>query len=60
MNSSDYNKYLALIKQLNNASAEKDAYKSLYNQLVSSFGFQDSDVQRLIKNFRFSLASLGL
>lgn len=60
MKSADYNRYLALIKQMNDAKAEKEAYKSVYNQLMVNFGLQDDDVQQLIKKFRFSLATLGL
>ena len=60
MKSADYNKYLAFIKQLNDSRAEKEAYKNIYNQLTVNYGLQDEDVQRLIKKFRFSLATLGI
>jgi len=60
MGSKEYNEYLALIKRLNDAKAEKEAYKNIYTQLAVNFGLQDNDVQRLIRTFRFSLATLGL
>lgn len=52
MNSSDYNKYLAVIK-LANDSADKRTLGRIQKELVSQYGLQDNDADYLIRQFRY-------
>ena len=54
MNSSDYNKYLAVIKQAN-SDADKDALARIQKQLIANYGLNDEDVKYLIKQFRYNV-----
>ena len=54
MNSGDYNKYLAAIKQANN-DADKDALARIQKQLIANYGLNDNDVTWLIKQFKYNV-----
>ena len=54
VNSSDYNKYLAAIKQAND-DADKEALRRIQKQLIAEYGLRDDDVNRLIKQFRYNV-----
>lgn len=50
MNSSDYNKYLAAIKEADRTD-DKEAMRQIHKQLVAKFGLDDNDVDYLIRQF---------
>jgi hypothetical protein len=54
MNSNDYNKYLAAIKQAND-DADKETLKKIQKQLIADYGLKDNDVDRLLKYFRYTV-----
>ena len=54
MKSSDYNKYLSAIKQAN-SEADKDALRRIQKQLIAEYGLKDDDVNRLLKQFRYTV-----
>lgn len=54
MNSSDYNKYLAAIKAANDA-ADKEALRRIRTLLIYNYGTSDSDVDYLIRQFRYHI-----
>lgn len=56
MDSSNYNKYLSVIKTANDMSDKDRAKEILRNvqaEMVSRYGLSDSDVEYLIKQFRY-------
>ncbi|MBQ9757500.1 MAG: hypothetical protein IJW15_03680 [Clostridia bacterium] len=56
MDSSSYNKYLSVIKTANDMSDKDRAKEILRNvqaEMVSKYGLSDSDVEYLIKQFRY-------
>ena len=56
MDASSYNKYLSVIKTANDMSDKDRAKEILRNvqaEMVSKYGLGDSDVERLIKRFRY-------
>ncbi|MBR2452954.1 MAG: hypothetical protein IKB32_02790 [Clostridia bacterium] len=56
MDSSSYNKYLSVIKTANDMSDKDRAKEILRNvqaEMVSKYGLIDSDVEYLIKQFRY-------
>ena len=54
MSSNDYNKFLALIKEANNDD-NKELLKKIKKELLTKFGFDDNDVEILIKKFRYNV-----
>ena len=58
MDASSYNKYLSQIKFANDIK-DKDNAKELLRQikeaLIVQFGFNDSDVEYLLKKFRYDV-----
>ena len=54
MSSSDYNNYLSSIKAANDAQ-DKELLKKIKAQLISNYGLQDNDVQRLLGYFRYDV-----
>jgi hypothetical protein len=52
MTSSEYNRFLAAIKAAND-SEDRDALRQIQKQLVSMYGAADSDVDYLIRQFRY-------
>ena len=52
MTSSEYNRFLAAIKAAND-SEYRDALRQIQKQLVSMYGAADSDVDYLIRQFRY-------
>lgn len=54
MKSSDYNQYLSAIKQAN-SEADKEALKRIQKQLIVEYGLKDDDVNRLLKQFRYTV-----
>lgn len=56
MDSSSYNKYLSVIKTANDMGDKDRAKEILRNvqaEMVSQYGLSDSDVEYLIKQFRY-------
>jgi len=56
VDSSNYNKYLSVIKTANDMSDKDRAKEILRNvqaEMVSRYGLSDSDVEYLIKQFRY-------
>ena len=56
MDSSSYNKYLSVIKTANDMTDKDRAKEILRNvqaETVSKYGLSDSDVEYLIKKFRY-------
>lgn len=56
MDSSSYNKYLSVIKTANDMSDKdraKDILRNVQAEMVSKYGLSDSDVEYLIKQFRY-------
>ncbi|MBR5152488.1 MAG: hypothetical protein IKW60_03060 [Clostridia bacterium] len=56
MDSSSYNKYLSVIKTANDMTDKDRAKEILRNvqaEMVSKYGLSDSDVEYLIKKFRY-------
>lgn len=56
MDASSYNKYLSVIKTANDMSDKDRAKEILRNvqaEMVSKYGLGDSDVEYLIKQFRY-------
>ena len=56
MDSSSYNKYLSVIKTANDMSDKdraKDILRNVQAEMVSKYGLSDSDVEYLIKKFRY-------
>jgi len=56
MDSSSYNKYLSVIKTANDMSDKDKAKEILRNiqaEMISKYGLSDSDVEYLIKKFRY-------
>ena len=56
MDSSSYNKYLSVIKTANDMGDKDRAKEILRNvqaEMVSKYGLSDSDVEYLIKKFRY-------
>ncbi|MBQ4051950.1 MAG: hypothetical protein IJD13_09995 [Oscillospiraceae bacterium] len=53
MNSSDYNMWLARIKDARymEESRARDVLRQIYNEMVSKYGSNDDDVQYLYKMF---------
>ena len=53
MNSSDYNNWLARIKDARymEESRARDVLRQIYNEMVSKYGSNDDDVQYLYKMF---------
>jgi len=54
MNSSDYNMFLKMIKQANDRS-DKDALIAIRLDMIKQYGSSDSDVQYLIRQFKYSV-----
>jgi len=54
MNSSDYNRYLSVIKTANDTE-DKEALRNIQKQLVSEYGLSDNDVNRLLNEFRYKV-----
>lgn len=54
MSSSEYNKYLSVIKAAND-SQDKEALRQVQKQLISKYGMDNNDVTRLINQFRYSV-----
>ena len=54
MNSSDYNKFLVIIKQAND-DADKEALRQIQKQLIANYGTSDNDVTRLLNYFRYNV-----
>lgn len=56
MDANNYNRYLSVIKTANDMG-DKDRAKEILRQvqadMVSQYGLSDSDVQYLIKKFRY-------
>lgn len=52
MTSSEYNRFLAAIKAAND-SEDRDALRQIQKQLISMYGVADSDVDYLIRQFRY-------
>ena len=58
MDSTNYNRYLSVIKTANDMSDKDRAKEILRNvqaEMVSRFGLGDSDVEYLIKKFRYNI-----
>ena len=58
MDSSSYNKYLSVIKTANDMSDKdraKDILRNIQAEMISEYGLSDSDVEYLIKQFRYNL-----
>ena len=56
MDSSSYNKYLSVIKTANDMGDKDRAKEILRNvqaEMISQYGLSDSDVEYLIKKFRY-------
>ena len=53
MNSSDYNNWLARIKDARymEESRARDVLRQIYNEMLSKYGSNDDDVQYLYKMF---------
>lgn len=58
MDSTSYNRYLSVIKTANDMSDKDRAREILRNvqaEMVSNYGLSDSDVEYLIKQFRYHI-----
>ena len=58
VDSTNYNRYLSVIKTANDMSDKDRAKEILRNvqaEMVSRFGLGDSDVEYLIKKFRYNI-----
>ncbi len=58
MDAKSYNTYLSVIKTANDMSDKeraKETLRQVQAEMVSKYGLSDSDVQYLIKKFRYSL-----
>lgn len=57
MRASDYNKYLAAIKAANDMepSRAREVLRAIQAELIANFGLSDSDVDYLIRQFRFNI-----
>lgn len=56
MDSSSYNKYLSAIKTANDMSDKdraKEILRNIQAEMISRYGLNDSDVEYLIKKFRY-------
>ncbi|MBR2020971.1 MAG: hypothetical protein IJ939_00910 [Clostridia bacterium] len=56
MDASTYNSYLSVIKTANDMSDKdraKDILRKVQAEMVAKYGIDDSDVQYLIKYFRY-------
>lgn len=56
MDSSSYNKYLSAIKTANDMSDKdraKEILRNIQAEMISEYGLSDSDVEYLIKKFRY-------
>lgn len=56
MDSSSYNKYLSVIKTANDMTDKdraKEILRKVQAEMVSKYGLSDSDVEYLIKKFRY-------
>ena len=58
MDATNYNRYLSVIKTANDMSDKDRAKEILRNvqaDIVSQYGLSDSDVEYLIKQFRYNI-----
>lgn len=55
MNASDYNKYLAAIKAANDCDPDwaRTLLRQIQSDMVSHYGRSDSDVDYLLRQFRY-------
>lgn len=56
MDAKSYNRYLSVIKTANDMSDKdraKDILRNVQAEIVSQYGMNDSDVEYLIKQFRY-------
>ena len=56
MDSSSYNKYLSVIKtanDMNDKDRAKEILRNVQSEMISNYGLNDSDVEYLIKQFRY-------
>lgn len=56
MNATSYNRYLSVIKTANDMSDKdraKDILRNVQAEMISQYGLSDSDVEYLIKQFRY-------
>lgn len=56
MDAASYNKYLSRIKFANDLSdkdSAKELLRKIQEEMIINFGFNDSDVEYLIKKFRY-------
>ncbi len=51
---SDYYKYKSAI-EVANQSQDKEALRQIQKQLIVQYGLDDSDVQALLKKFRYTV-----
>lgn len=54
MTSSDYNRYLAAIKAAND-SEDRESLRQIQKYLIANYGPNDSDVDYLIRQFRYNI-----
>ena len=58
MDAKSYNIYLSIIKNANDMSDKdraKEILRSIQTEMVSTYGLNDSDVEYLIKKFRYNV-----
>ena len=58
MDSSSYNKYLSVIKTANDMldkDRAKEILRNIQAEMISEYGLSDSDVEYLIKKFRYNV-----
>lgn len=56
MDATNYNRYLSVIKTANDMSDKdraKDILRNVQAEMISQYGLSDSDVEYLIKQFRY-------
>lgn len=54
MPSSDYNRFLAAIKAAND-SEDRESLRQIQKYLIANYGPNDSDVDYLIRQFRYNV-----
>ena len=54
MNSSDYNMFLAMIKQANDR-ADRDALIAIRLDMAKQYGTSDNEVQYLLRQFKYNV-----
>lgn len=58
MDATTYNKYLSVIKtanDMNDKDRAKDILRNVQAEMISEYGLNDSDVEYLIKKFRYDV-----